>query len=178
MLCDDFLAELSLVLRAMSSTACNACAELVHIGLQRLLDTASSSAEATAFGPWPLQRGAYSSSEFLHPHRPCKSSADEDACVDGGVSCGGGVGVGGGACCCCEASAAIGRYRDGVNPCSLAYVVTREGAQRFVHHVKSHGFRRATDGAINDYLIARGIFFGSRRVLVTSGSGFGSDIFS
>jgi len=75
-------------------------------------------------------------------------------------------------------SPAFGHFREGVNPCSLAYVVSREGAAAFLRHVvRRGGFPRATDGNFNDYLEAKGIFYGSRRVLATVNASFGSNIF-
>ena len=67
--------------------------------------------------------------------------------------------------------------KDGINPCSLAYIITLKGAQNMVSFFKKNGFLRATDGNFNDYLQSRKIFYGSTPVLVTGNSDLQSDIF-
>jgi GR25 family glycosyltransferase involved in LPS biosynthesis len=64
-----------------------------------------------------------------------------------------------------------------VNPCSLAYIVTLKGAINLLVHFKRYGFHRATDWNYNDYLNAKGIFYGSSNVLCTGNPNLGSDIF-
>jgi GR25 family glycosyltransferase involved in LPS biosynthesis len=70
------------------------------------------------------------------------------------------------------------KLKDGINPCSLAYIVTLEGAKRFLAHIEEVGARRATDGNFNDYLEERDIFYGTRKVLCTGNPGLGSDVFT
>lgn len=63
------------------------------------------------------------------------------------------------------------------NPCSLSYIMTLQGAKNMVAYYTKKGFWKCTDHAFNDYLKERDIFYGSRKVLVTSAVQFGSDIF-
>jgi hypothetical protein len=66
---------------------------------------------------------------------------------------------------------------DTVNPCSLGYIVTLQGAKNLIKHFNEIGFRRATDWNYNDYLRSKNLFYGSRLVLCTGNPNFGSDIF-
>jgi GR25 family glycosyltransferase involved in LPS biosynthesis len=66
----------------------------------------------------------------------------------------------------------------GINPCSLAYIVTLNGAIHLLNYFKNNGFHRATDWNYNDYLRFKNIFYGSSTVLCTGDPKFGSDIFS
>lgn len=63
------------------------------------------------------------------------------------------------------------------NPCTLAYILTKRGAKNMSEYFNKYGFRKCTDHAINDYLKERDIFYGSRCILVTSETSFGSDVF-
>jgi GR25 family glycosyltransferase involved in LPS biosynthesis len=66
----------------------------------------------------------------------------------------------------------------GVNPCSLAYIVTEKGAKNFVEYIRrTKEFRRATDGNFNDYLQQKDIMYCSNIILCTGNSRFKSDIF-
>lgn len=65
-----------------------------------------------------------------------------------------------------------------INPCSLAYIVTLTGAKNIIRYFETVGFLRATDWNFNDYLIKKGIFYGSNKVLCTGDPQFGSDIFN
>ena len=67
--------------------------------------------------------------------------------------------------------------KPGINPCSLAYILTLKGAENMVKFYEETGFLRATDGNFNDYLETRGLFYGSTPVLVTGNSDLQSDIF-
>jgi len=67
---------------------------------------------------------------------------------------------------------------DTVNPCSLGYIVTLNGAINLVKHFTTNGFLRATDWNYNDYLRNKNIFYGSRLVLCTGNPNLGSDIFT
>lgn len=64
-----------------------------------------------------------------------------------------------------------------VNPCSLAYIVTLQGAKNMIEYCKTTGFLRATDHNYNGYLISKNIFYGSIPVLCTGNPSLGSDIF-
>jgi GR25 family glycosyltransferase involved in LPS biosynthesis len=64
-----------------------------------------------------------------------------------------------------------------VNPCSLSYIVTLNGAKNLIEHFNKNGFLRATDYNFNDYLIQKNIFYGSRIVLCTGDHTLLSDIF-
>lgn len=63
-----------------------------------------------------------------------------------------------------------------VNPCSLAYIVTRKGAINLCRYFQIVGFLKATDWNYNEYLQQRGINYASKIVLCT-GALMGSDIF-
>jgi GR25 family glycosyltransferase involved in LPS biosynthesis len=64
-----------------------------------------------------------------------------------------------------------------INPCSLGYIVTLQGAKNLITHFNRTGFLRATDWNYNDYLRSKNIFYGSNVVLCTGNPDFGSDIF-
>lgn len=64
-----------------------------------------------------------------------------------------------------------------INPCSLAYIVTRKGALNLVEYFKNNGFLYATDRNFNNYLLNKNIFYGSKKILCTGNPDFGSDIF-
>ena len=66
---------------------------------------------------------------------------------------------------------------DIVNPCSLAYIVTFQGAVNLVNYFNKNGFKRATDRNYNDYCIEKKIFYASIPVLCTGNPDLGSDIF-
>ena len=72
----------------------------------------------------------------------------------------------------------ICKLKDGINPCSLSYIVTLQGAKNMVKYFEETGFLRATDGNFNDYLENRDIFYGSAKVLVTGNNKFESTVFS
>lgn len=63
-----------------------------------------------------------------------------------------------------------------VNPCSSCYIITKNGAQNFIDYIFKSGCKKATDHNFNEYLIDKGIFYGSTKVLCT-GNDMGSDIF-
>jgi hypothetical protein len=69
------------------------------------------------------------------------------------------------------------RLTIGINPCSLAYIVTLQGAMNLVDYFEKTGFRRATDWNINDYLVSKNIFYCSLPVLCTGNPNLTSDIF-
>jgi len=70
------------------------------------------------------------------------------------------------------------KLKHGVNPCSLSYIMSLQGAKNMVNFFEETGFIRATDGNFNDYLEHRGIFYGSAKVLVTGNNLFESTVFS
>ena len=72
----------------------------------------------------------------------------------------------------------ICKMKHEINPCSLAYIVTLEGAKNIVNHFEKYGFRQATDYNFNYYLIIKDIFYSSNTILVTGNPNLGSDIFS
>jgi GR25 family glycosyltransferase involved in LPS biosynthesis len=67
---------------------------------------------------------------------------------------------------------------DTVNPCSLGYIVTLNGAKNLINYFNKVGFLRATDWNYNDYLRRKNIFYGSSLVLCTGNPNLGSDIFT
>lgn len=72
----------------------------------------------------------------------------------------------------------ICKFKNGVNPCSLAYIVTLQGAINLVEYFDKNGFKRATDWNFNDYLSSKDIFYGSLPVLCTGNAELTSDIFT
>jgi len=72
----------------------------------------------------------------------------------------------------------ICKMKHEINPCSLAYIVTLEGAKNIVNHFEKYGFRKATDYNFNDYLLIKDIFYSSNTILVTGNPHLGSDVFS
>jgi len=68
--------------------------------------------------------------------------------------------------------------KDTINPCSLAYIITKQGAYNILKHFNNNGFKRATDGDFNDYCQNKNIFYGSIPVLCTGNQHLGSDIFN
>ena len=64
-----------------------------------------------------------------------------------------------------------------INPCSLAYIVTLQGAKNMIQYFEMNGFKKATDHNFNDYLIKKDIYYGSNTVIVTGNPNLGSDIF-
>jgi GR25 family glycosyltransferase involved in LPS biosynthesis len=69
------------------------------------------------------------------------------------------------------------RLNDDINPCSLAYIATYDGAINYIEHVNRYGFRYATDGNFNKYLLSKNIMYSSYDVLCTGNSKFKSDVF-
>jgi GR25 family glycosyltransferase involved in LPS biosynthesis len=65
-----------------------------------------------------------------------------------------------------------------INPFSLAYIVTLEGAKNMVKHFDENGCKEATDHNINKYLISKDIFYSSNTILATGNPRLGSDIFT
>jgi GR25 family glycosyltransferase involved in LPS biosynthesis len=65
-----------------------------------------------------------------------------------------------------------------INPFSLAYIVTLEGAKNMTKYFEENGFKEATDHNINKYLISKDIFYSSNTILVTGNPRLGSDIFT
>ena len=61
---------------------------------------------------------------------------------------------------------------------STGYILTLNGAKNYVDYVLKNGFEFATDVEMSKYLINKGIFYGSRRVLATTMPTVGSDVFS
>jgi GR25 family glycosyltransferase involved in LPS biosynthesis len=66
--------------------------------------------------------------------------------------------------------------QNNINPCSLSYIVTLQGAKNLLKHFDTNGFLRATDCNYNDYLQSKNIFYGSNIVLCTGNQNLGSDI--
>ena len=68
-------------------------------------------------------------------------------------------------------------WKEECNPCSLAYLVTLQGAKNIVTFFEMFGFRETTDCNYNTYLQNKEIFYGSTKVLATTNTDFESDIF-
>lgn len=69
------------------------------------------------------------------------------------------------------------RLKNKTNPCSLAYIVTLQGAINLIKYFDSKGFLRATDWNYNVYCIEKNIFYCSIPVLCTGNPILGSDIY-
>ena len=72
----------------------------------------------------------------------------------------------------------ICKMKPDINPCSLAYIVTLQGAKNMIAYFNETGFRKATDHNFNDYLVEKDIFYSSNTILVTGNPKLGSDIFT
>jgi len=72
----------------------------------------------------------------------------------------------------------ICKLKPEINPCSLAYIVTLQGAKNIIEYFSINGFRKATDHNFNEYLVEKDIFYSSNTILVTGNPKLGSDIFS
>ena len=68
------------------------------------------------------------------------------------------------------------KLTDDINPCSLAYIVTRECAKKYVEYAKTE-IKQSTDNQYNIYLRNKDIMYASYDVLCTGNSKFKSDIF-
>jgi len=68
-------------------------------------------------------------------------------------------------------------WKEECNPCSLAYLVTLQGAKNIVTYFEMFGFRETTDCNFNKYLQNKEIFYGSTKVMATTNTDFESDIF-
>lgn len=71
----------------------------------------------------------------------------------------------------------ICEIRDEANPCSLAYIVTRQGCRNLLEHFRREGFRDATDINYNNYLRGKNINYASSRILCT-GALLGTDVWA
>jgi GR25 family glycosyltransferase involved in LPS biosynthesis len=71
----------------------------------------------------------------------------------------------------------ICKLKKEINPCSLAYIVTLQGAINLVEYFDNNGFHRATDWNFNDYLSYKDIFYCSLPVLCSGNPMLSSDIF-
>ena len=74
--------------------------------------------------------------------------------------------------CLCKLKKTSSKY-----VCSLAYIVTLQGAINLIEYFNTIGFIRATDGNYNDYCIEKNIFYCSLPILCTGNPDLGSDIF-
>ena len=72
----------------------------------------------------------------------------------------------------------ICKLKSDINPSSLAYIVTLEGAKNMTKYFEENGFKYATDYNFNNYLIKKNIFYSSSTILVTGNPRLGSDIFT
>lgn len=71
------------------------------------------------------------------------------------------------------------KLKDDINPASLAYLITLDGAKKYINYVEKEtkGFLRATDINFRDFLLKEDKMYGSNKVLCTGNSTFKSDIF-
>jgi GR25 family glycosyltransferase involved in LPS biosynthesis len=60
---------------------------------------------------------------------------------------------------------------------SMGYILTLQGAINYTQYAEKNGFTFAADHEMNNYLIQKNIYYGSRTVLATTNPSFGSDIF-
>jgi glycosyltransferase involved in cell wall biosynthesis/GR25 family glycosyltransferase involved in LPS biosynthesis len=68
-------------------------------------------------------------------------------------------------------------WKKNLQPCSLAYILTKKGAENLVEYFTRFGFILETDHNLNNYLKNKDIFWGSRKILVTGNPSLGTDIF-
>ena len=71
----------------------------------------------------------------------------------------------------------ICKLKNNVNPCSLAYIVTLQGAKELIKYFEKNGFKRATDHNFNGYCLEKNIFYQSLPAICTGNENLGSDIF-
>jgi len=71
----------------------------------------------------------------------------------------------------------VSTYKEEINPASLAYIITKNGAKEYLKYLKTNKIDRVTDEYFNKYLIDKGKMYGSSTILVTGNSNFKSDIF-
>ena len=71
----------------------------------------------------------------------------------------------------------VGVLKDDINPASLAYLITRNGAKKYLDYVHKNKFTEVTDGNYNKYLRDKKIMYISNNILATGNSKFKSDIF-
>jgi GR25 family glycosyltransferase involved in LPS biosynthesis len=71
----------------------------------------------------------------------------------------------------------VGVWNEECNPCSLAYIITLQGAKNIVTYFEMFGFRETADCNYNKYLQNKDIFYGSSKVMATTNTDFESDIF-
>lgn len=71
----------------------------------------------------------------------------------------------------------VSRLQSGINPCSLAYLITLDGAKQLKEYAETSGVHRALDAWMNDYLVKKRKFYVSSEIIATSNPDFGSDIF-
>lgn len=69
-------------------------------------------------------------------------------------------------------------YKDGVNPCSLAYIVRGNDATTHNFFSIFHTNSYAIDGFLNHFHVNNHIFYGSRYVLATGNANFKSTVFN
>jgi len=69
------------------------------------------------------------------------------------------------------------KYTNNINPCSLAYIITYNGAKNYIKFLKKNKIQYATDRIFNEYLVSKDIMYGSYEVLCTGNSRFKSDVF-
>jgi GR25 family glycosyltransferase involved in LPS biosynthesis/predicted O-methyltransferase YrrM len=60
---------------------------------------------------------------------------------------------------------------------STGYILTLKKKKKYIQHVLENGFKYATDCDMNEYLINKNIYYGTRHVLATTFPKFGSDVF-
>ena len=60
---------------------------------------------------------------------------------------------------------------------TTGYILTLNGAKNYVKYVAKNRFKYATDCELNEYLINKNIYYGTREVLATTVPNFGSDVF-
>jgi GR25 family glycosyltransferase involved in LPS biosynthesis len=71
----------------------------------------------------------------------------------------------------------IGMWKEDMNPCSLCYIVSLQGAKNIIDYFNMYGFRKTTDFNFIDYLVNKKIFYGSTDVLASTNIEFPSEIF-
>lgn len=71
----------------------------------------------------------------------------------------------------------ISIYKNDINPATLAYIITKHGANQYLKYINENKIEKVTDENFNKYLIDKNKMYGSNVILVTGNSKFKSDIF-
>lgn len=74
-------------------------------------------------------------------------------------------------------SHSIGFLHPLINPCSMAYLISRRGLGKIIEFTFRHGIRSPIDAHLNHYLQKKNIFYGCFPWIATTNPSLGSDVF-